>query len=175
VNLDGKTILITDGTGSFGKALIARILDEHEPSRCMRAGEGCCEDARVEESGPAPRMTRTGRAGVLCYGAGNVGDRGGGAHDRGALAIQEQPNDAEEIAKARLGESGVVVGVPAVRNCFSDTPRHPARHETESRRDNILSNLQLAPLGRCPLGRDVLTDALAGWMRSTHGSGSAGH
>ena len=33
MNLDGKTILITDGTGSFGKALIARILDEYEPSR----------------------------------------------------------------------------------------------------------------------------------------------
>ncbi len=31
VNLDGKTILITGATGSFGKALIARILDEHEP------------------------------------------------------------------------------------------------------------------------------------------------
>jgi uncharacterized protein YbjT (DUF2867 family) len=32
MNLDGKTILITGGTGSFGTALIARILDEHEPS-----------------------------------------------------------------------------------------------------------------------------------------------
>ncbi|HEY5343859.1 MAG TPA: polysaccharide biosynthesis protein [Solirubrobacteraceae bacterium] len=31
MNLDDKTILITGGTGSFGKALIARILDEHEP------------------------------------------------------------------------------------------------------------------------------------------------
>jgi UDP-N-acetylglucosamine 4,6-dehydratase/5-epimerase len=26
-----ETILITGGTGSFGKALIARVLDEHEP------------------------------------------------------------------------------------------------------------------------------------------------
>jgi UDP-N-acetylglucosamine 4,6-dehydratase/5-epimerase len=31
VNLDEETILITGATGSFGKALIARILDEHEP------------------------------------------------------------------------------------------------------------------------------------------------
>ncbi len=31
MNLDDKTILSTGGTGSFGKALIARILDEHEP------------------------------------------------------------------------------------------------------------------------------------------------
>ena len=33
MNLDDKTILITGGTGSFGKALIARILDEYEPTR----------------------------------------------------------------------------------------------------------------------------------------------
>jgi UDP-N-acetylglucosamine 4,6-dehydratase len=32
VNLDDKTILITGGTGSFGKAMIARILDEHDPA-----------------------------------------------------------------------------------------------------------------------------------------------
>ncbi|MHB1537461.1 MAG: polysaccharide biosynthesis protein [Acidimicrobiales bacterium] len=31
MNLDDKTILITGGTGSFGKARIAHILDEHEP------------------------------------------------------------------------------------------------------------------------------------------------
>jgi UDP-N-acetylglucosamine 4,6-dehydratase len=31
MDLDNKTILITGATGSFGKALIARILDEHEP------------------------------------------------------------------------------------------------------------------------------------------------
>jgi UDP-N-acetylglucosamine 4,6-dehydratase len=32
VNLDNKTILITGATGSFGKAMIARILDEHDPA-----------------------------------------------------------------------------------------------------------------------------------------------
>ncbi len=32
MNLDDKTILITGATGSFGKALIARILDEHDPA-----------------------------------------------------------------------------------------------------------------------------------------------
>lgn len=32
MNLDNKTILITGATGSFGKALIARILDEHDPA-----------------------------------------------------------------------------------------------------------------------------------------------
>lgn len=32
MNLDNKTILITGATGSFGKALVARILDEHDPA-----------------------------------------------------------------------------------------------------------------------------------------------
>lgn len=31
MNLDDKTILITGATGSFGKALVARILNEHQP------------------------------------------------------------------------------------------------------------------------------------------------
>ncbi|MGH2911231.1 MAG: polysaccharide biosynthesis protein, partial [Solirubrobacteraceae bacterium] len=31
MDLDHKTILITGATGSFGKALIDRILNEHEP------------------------------------------------------------------------------------------------------------------------------------------------
>jgi UDP-N-acetylglucosamine 4,6-dehydratase/5-epimerase len=32
VNLDGKTILITGATGSFGKAFLARILRLHKPA-----------------------------------------------------------------------------------------------------------------------------------------------
>lgn len=32
MNLDGKTILITGATGSFGKAMIARILADHDPA-----------------------------------------------------------------------------------------------------------------------------------------------
>jgi UDP-N-acetylglucosamine 4,6-dehydratase len=32
VNLDNKTILVTGGTGSFGKALIARVLREFDPA-----------------------------------------------------------------------------------------------------------------------------------------------
>jgi hypothetical protein len=63
----------------------------------------------------------------------------------------------------------------AARNRFSDTPRHLARDETESRRADILSDPQLALLGQRPLGTAVLTDVLAGWMRSTQVSGSAGH
>jgi UDP-N-acetylglucosamine 4,6-dehydratase len=31
MDLTGKTILITGGTGSFGKAFVRRVLDEHEP------------------------------------------------------------------------------------------------------------------------------------------------
>ncbi|MEM1234468.1 MAG: UDP-N-acetylglucosamine 4,6-dehydratase (inverting) [Pseudomonadota bacterium] len=34
-NLDGKTILITGGTGSFGKALLQRLLSEHECARIV--------------------------------------------------------------------------------------------------------------------------------------------
>jgi UDP-N-acetylglucosamine 4,6-dehydratase/5-epimerase len=32
MDLSGKTILITGGTGSFGKAFIKRVLDEHDPA-----------------------------------------------------------------------------------------------------------------------------------------------
>lgn len=33
--LDGKSILITGGTGSFGKAFIKRVLDQHKPKRLV--------------------------------------------------------------------------------------------------------------------------------------------
>ena len=32
IDLDGKTVLITGGTGSFGKAFIRRVLAEHDPA-----------------------------------------------------------------------------------------------------------------------------------------------
>jgi len=75
MNLDDKTILVTGGTGSFGKALIARILDEHEP-RAIRVysrdelkqselqREHADEDRLrflIGDVRDLPRLTRVGR------------------------------------------------------------------------------------------------------------------
>ena len=35
MNLDDKTILITGGTGTFGKALVRKLLTEYKPKKLL--------------------------------------------------------------------------------------------------------------------------------------------
>ena len=128
MDLDNKTILITGATGSFDKALIARILNEHDPAAIRLYSRDEFKQSELQrchadedrlrfligDGRDLPRLTRV-NAGRPC-------DGGGGRDAAGADAalIDNLP-----LHQSRRGGAGTKHDRQHLRQCWASSP--PAR------------------------------------------------
>ncbi len=54
--LDGKSILVTGGTGSFGRAFVRLLLDEHEPRRVIIFSRDELKQSQMQEELSSPKV-----------------------------------------------------------------------------------------------------------------------